>query len=267
MNVIKNILTPMAVLLLFVCCGGHQKAASEQQESRSAKRLLQGVWMEEESETVVFRMKGDTVYYADSTSLPAYFKVVGDTLCVGSSIRYFIEKHTEHVLWFRNQSGETMKFVKSAELNSDSVSQQMTAQPTILSLTEVLKRDTVVFWDNQRYHIYVAVNPTKYKVIHHTLNEDGLDVENVYYDNIIHLSIYQGASQLFSCDFHKQFFSGKVPSAFLSQAILNDMQYSKTDAHGFHLNASLCVPDDASCYMVETTVGYDWKVTTKLLEY
>ena len=266
MNRYKSILVLAAVLLL-TACGGQQKPTEEQAESRSAKQLLQGVWMEEESETVVFRMKGDTVYYADSTSVPAYFKVVGDTLCVGSSVRYFIEKHTEHVLWFRNQAGETMKFVKSPETAVDSVDRQLPAQPAILTLNEVLKRDTVLFWNDKRYHLYVAINPTKYKVTHHAVNEDGLDVENVYYDNIIHLSIYQGTSQLFSRDFNKQFYAGKVPADFLTHAILNDMQFGKIDAQGFHLNASLCVPDDASCYLLETIVGYDRKVTTKLLEY
>jgi hypothetical protein len=58
-------------------CGSSDKP---QKESREAKALLQGTWMDHETEDLLFRMKGDTVYYADSTSMPAYFKVVGDTL-------------------------------------------------------------------------------------------------------------------------------------------------------------------------------------------
>ncbi|MBQ1880221.1 MAG: DUF4738 domain-containing protein, partial [Lachnospiraceae bacterium] len=34
----------------------------------------------------------------------------------------------------------------------------------------------VVNYEGKRYHLYIAVNPTKYKVVRHTLNDDGLDV-------------------------------------------------------------------------------------------
>ena len=266
MNILRTIL-PVAAALLMVGCGQQKSPLSEKGESKEAKSLLQGAWMEEDSETFVFRMKGDSIYYADSTSMPAVFKVIGDTLYIGSSVRYFIEKHTEHVLWFRSQSGETMKFYKNTEQPDDSIAAQLPNKPQILTLTEVLKRDTVVFLDNNRYHLYVAVNPTKYKVSKHTLNEDGLDVENVYYDNIIHLSIFEGATQLFSRDFRKQYFERIVPQNILPQTVLNDMQYSKTDAKGFHFNTSLCIPDGASCYLVEVIVGLDGTTSTQLLEY
>ena len=130
----------------FVACGG-QKPVSHQEESREAKQLLQGVWMEEDDETAVFQMKGDSIFYADSTSMPARFWVIGDTLFVGSN-RYPIEKHTEHLLWFRNQNGDLLKFVKSDDTNTKDEFEQ--SKPQILTLTEVLKRDTVVFFDSQR---------------------------------------------------------------------------------------------------------------------
>ena len=162
-------------------CSGQQKPASERSESREAKRLMQGVWLDD-SESAVFQAKGDTVYYADSTSMPAYFRVVDDTLYIGKEGRYHIEKQTEHLLWFKSETGELTKLSKS----DDEVLKEVFAQtkPQVLTLTQVLKRDTVVYYNGQRYHLYVAINPTKYKVSRHVLNEDGLDVENVYYDNI-----------------------------------------------------------------------------------
>lgn len=228
-----------------------------------AKRLLQGVWSDEDTEDVVFRMKGDSVFYADSTSMPATFKVVGDTLYIGDDVRYAIVKHTEHVLWFKNQRDEVMKFVKDAKVEEEVVSTEFSSDTKILSLTEVLKRDTVINYNGERYHLYVAVNPTKYKVVRQTLNDDGLEVENVYYDNIIHLSIFHGTTSIFSRDFRKQSYARKAPEQFITQAILNDMQYVKTDAKGFHLNTSLCIPDDASCFLVETVVGFDGQLTIK----
>ena len=263
-KVLYHIIIGLVLVLTMTACG-QPKPVAEQEESREAKQLLQGVWMEEDSELPVFQMKGDSVYYADSTSMPARFRVVGDTLYIGSENRYFIEKHTEHLLWFRNQSGELMKFEKSDDAEvKDEFEQQKTK---ILTITEVLKRDTVVFYDSQRYHLYIAINPTKYKVSRQAINEDGMEVENVYYDNIIHLSIFQGSTQLFSRDFRKQQYAEKVPAQILQQSVLNNMEFTKVDANGFHFNVSVCVPDDASCYLIDQMVSFNGKPSVKLLEY
>lgn len=252
-----------AALSAVMGCGSRKADAPSKEESRQAKMLLQGVWTDEETEDIVFKMQGDSVYYSDSTSLPAYFKVIDDTLYVGASARYHIEKHTEHLLWFRSQTGELVKLTKDKEREQDFVK----PETQILTLTGVLKRDTVVFWNGNRYHLYIAVNPTKYKVSRHTLNEDGLDVENVYYDNIIHLSIFKGSAQIFSSDFRKKQYAKRVPSQILEQSVLNNLEYAKTDAEGFHLNASICIPGDASCYLVEHLISFDGKQKTNLLEY
>ena len=121
------------------------------EESKEAKLLLQGVWSDQETETVVFQVKGDSIYYPDTTSMPAYFKVVGDTLYMSAMGAYHIEKHTEHLLWFKTKSGEIMKLVKT---DDESLEEEMEQQrPQILTITDVLKSDTVVFWEGQRYHL------------------------------------------------------------------------------------------------------------------
>ena len=262
---IYHLVALVILLVLTFSCGQQPKPVEQREESREAKQLLQGVWMDEDMETAVFQMKGDTVYYADSTSMPAYFRVIGDTLYIGTSGRYFIEKQTEHLLCFKMPSGETARYVKSDDKELGRVFEQ--TKPQILELTEVLKRDTVVFYEGDRYHLYIAVNPTKYKVSHQAVNDDGLDVENVYYDNIIHLSIFKGAAQLFSRDFRKQNYQSHVTPQFMQQAILNNMEFNKVDASGFHLNVSLCIPDDASCYLVDQVVAFNGQTSTKLLEY
>ena len=109
-NVIHYILWSV-VLMLLACTGG--KPASERDESREAKRLMQGVWIDDDSENAVFQMRGDSVYYSDSTSMPAYFRVVDDTLFIGAEGRYHIEKQTEHLLWIKSMAGELTKLRKS----------------------------------------------------------------------------------------------------------------------------------------------------------
>ena len=249
----------MVAALMLAACNRHTGADRQRQESREAKQLLQGVWTDDADGDVIFQMQGDSVYYPDSTSMPACFWVEGDTLYIEPSARYPIEKHTEHLLWFRTPDGELVKLRKGdAEERAADFRESV---PQVL--TEVVKRDTVVNYHDQRYHLYVAVNPTRYKVVRTALNEDGLEVENVYYDNIIHLSIFRGATQLFSRDFRKQQYQGLMADGLLAQSVMNDMHYTGTDASGFHVNVSLSVPGEASYYLVEHTIDFDGQLSTK----
>jgi hypothetical protein len=261
---VLNPVNVFAVLLLTAVLASCASSGQQAAESQEAKQLLQGVWSDAETESVVFKMEGDSVYYPDSISMTAYFKVVGDTLYIGSTGHYHIEKQSEHLLWFTAQDGSLVKLVKGEKPEAIAA---VFEEPQIQQLKDVAKRDTVVYYEANKYHVYIAINPTKYKVSHTAVNEDGLSVENVYYDNIIHLSIFQGATQLFSRDFHKQFFERQLPAGIVPQSILNNMEYTRTDAAGFHLNASLCIPGAASCYLVEVVVSFDGSITSKLTEY
>lgn len=254
------------VSLATALCGcGERKPLSE---SREAKALLQGAWADHETEEVMFRMKGDTVYYADSTSMPAYFKVVADTLYIGRNA-YHIEKQTPHQLWFGNQNGELMKLAKIEADDDAEEGEQAEAQlprPTIQTLTEVMKRDTVVFHRGERYHCYIAINPTRYKVTIHTLNDDGLNVDEVFYDNIVNISIFKGANQIFKRDLRKQDYARLVKGDFLEKAILNDMNFKRVDAEGFHFTASLCQPKGVISYLVDNIVSQQGSVRFKVAE-
>ena len=250
----------LCTVLLMTGCGS---SSGRPKESKEAKQLLQGIWVNEGTDEVLFKLQGDSVYYPDSTSMPAYFMVAADTLYIGNTSRFHIEKHAEHVLWIQNEEGELIKLHK----DDDPDDEEEFLEHQVQTLTEVVKRDTVVFYNSERYRLYFAINPTKYKVTLNTVNEDGMEVENVYYDNIIHLSIFKGSTELFSRDFRKPQYEKKVPAQFLTQSILNDMEYEKTDAQGFHVNASLCTPGNASCYRVEHVISFDGKLTTNLVEY
>ena len=46
-------------------------------------------------------------------------------------------------------------------------------------------------YDNVRYRGYVYINPSKIKVMRPGVSEEGLGVDNVYYDNIIHICVYE----------------------------------------------------------------------------
>lgn len=254
----------VAVLLLGGCSGKQERVAQE--EDREAKELLQGVWVDAETEELAFRIAGDTLFYADSTSMPACFRIIGDSLVLSFGASYAIEKQTPHIFSLRNQNGDLITYNKLDDDEADSVF-VTDVKPAVMTYTHQVKSDSVVSYNGARYHWYIAINPTRYKVVRRAYNEDGIEVENVYYDNIMHISVYNGAQKLYSSDFRKQQFAELVPSAFLNEAVLANMEYSKADAAGLHFTATLCIPDGASCYQVETLVSYKGQMTMKLLEY
>lgn len=265
----RQFLISFTITLVIVGCSKPKSgtsASSEAKESKTAKALLQGIWIDKESEDILFRAEGDTIFYPDSTSQPAFFRVVNDSLVLGDAVRYPILKQSEHVFWFRNQSGDTIKLVKS-ENPEDLGDFAHDKQPKVMLYTDVMKIDSVVMYGGERYHWYIAINPTKYKVVNKSYNDEGMEVNHVYYDNLIHVSVFKGGQRLFAHNFRKQMYAAHVPADFLEQAILSNMEFDRADASGFRFNATLCVPNGASCYMVATNIGYDGKMTMKLIEY
>lgn len=242
------------------------KAAEEVKESREAKALLQGIWIDEETEEVSFRVVGDTIYYPDAASQPTYFKVLKDSLVLSSvDARYPIVKQSEHVFWFKNQNGDMVKLQKSDD--PIHVFAFVHDRPQVLTYTEVVKTDSVIVYGGNRYHWYLAINPTKYKVHAVSYNADGMEVDNIYYDNIMHISLFQGVRRLFSSDFRKQAYAAKIPRQFLDKAVLSNMEFSGVDAKGFHFTATLCIPDGATCYKADNLISFDGKLTMTLVEY
>ena len=247
-------------MVVLVAC--RQNNSSDLQENKEAKAMLQGVWIDEESGEESFHVKGDSIYFPDAISMPTSFRICGDSLYLASGTAYGIVKQTEHVFWFKNLNGDLLKLQKG---DADTAMEH--GSPSVLSYTHRVKIDSVVTYNNNRYHWYIAINPTKYKVTKRSFNDDGIEVENVYYDNIMNVSVFQGARKIYSSDFRKQQYSGMVPASFLDEAIFANMTFSDIDAAGLHFHATLCIPDGATCYMVDCTISYTGDLSMKLVEY
>ncbi len=259
----------MTMLLgfLVLLAGCKSKADKEEavQEDAVAKKMLQGVWLSDEEGGVAFRVKGDTIYYPDSTSQPAYFRVVSDTLVMrgGNEVKYPIVKLADHLLVFKNQNGDVVRLEKTSDPSYMRLFNQ--ERRVALNQNTVIKRDTVVLHGQERYHLYVRVSPTTYKVYKNTYNDDGVEVDNVYYDNIINVNVYHGSEKLFSRDFHKKDFASEVPASFLAQAVLSDMVLNKVDDLGIHYFAILAMPDSSLSYQVEVTVSFSGKMKVRIV--
>ena len=253
------------IMLAAALVGCNSQRSSSPEESKEAKQMLQGIWVDAETGDVSFQVKGDTIFYSDTTSMPAYFKIIGDSLVLGSGTSYAVVKQSPNLFWFTNQNGDMVKLQKS---DDPAVGLEFVRdEPQVLTYTQQVKKDSVVMFNGERYHWYVAINPTKYKVVSRTYNDDGLEVENVYYDNIMHISVFHGSRQLFSSDIRKQDYKKLIPANFLEEAILSAMDFTHIDAEGLHFNATVCRPDGASCYMVDTQIAFTGQQTMKLLEY
>lgn len=250
---------------MLAACGRPQQQSSSAAEDREAKSLLQGIWLDDDTETALLRIKDDTIYYADVSAAPVAFKVVGDSLLTFGARTggYKIEKQGEYIFWFYSETGDIIRLHK-AENESDSLAFVCTVEVPVY--TEVVKKDSIVIYDNVRYRGYVYINPSRIKVMRPSVSEEGLGVDNVYYDNIIHICVYEGKKSLYSKDIRKQMFEGIVPDDFLQWAILSDMDFCGVDASGYHYRATICIPDGASCYMVDIIVSKDGRLTYELVQ-
>ncbi len=263
MNIRRHILAA-SVVAIILGCGG--KKEGEAPSDRSAEAMLEGVWLNDEDETVVFKAVGDTLYYPDASLMPVHFRIYGDTMYLDGSVttKYLIEKLTPNVFRFRNMNDEVLKLVKSDDPDFES-SFPKEEEPVEEVNQELLKRDTVVTAGETRYHCYMQVNPTTFKVVKDELSDDGIGVGKVYYDNIVNLTVYIGARRIYSSDFRKQDFAGYVPEEILPHCILSDIVYMECDPGGVVFQAQLRIPESASSYIADIRVSKEGRMTIRKL--
>lgn len=251
-----------ALLVLLVSCNGtsNTDTAVVQEEDLEAKKMLQGIWIDSEDDEVTLRIKDDSIIYADTAMNAVRFAVIGDTLVLTgfSETKYHVEKITPNLFYFRNQYGDLMKLVKSTNQEDNYVFEN---RPKVaINQRQLIKRDSVVTDGTHRYRVYVQVNPSTYKVVRTSINQDGMSTENVYYDNIVNVCVFNGAQRFFSRDFRKQDFSKYVPAEYLSQSILSDISIGSVTPQGIELEASVCVPDSPTSYIVKITITHSGKL-------
>lgn len=252
----------LGMLLMLVCSCTNNKQTDIGKEDTKAKELFQGVWLDDDSEMALFRVKGDTIYYADAQNAPVAFQIVKDSLYMYGSetSHYKIDRQAEHLFWFHSLAGDIIKLHKSENPN-DTLAFSGNIVQVIPAYNEVTKKDSVIHFDGKRYRAYVYINPSKTKVVSTSYSEDGISVDNVYYDNVMHICVYEGKKSLFASDVTKQSFEKVVPLDFLQKSVLSDMAFTGVSRSGFHYLATICTPESSVCYMVELNIGFDGKLT------
>jgi len=249
-------------VFLFVGCTGNNKLSNwEKPEDAKAKELLQGIWIDSDNEIPLMNIKGDTIFHSDPQNIPVYFKIVKDSLYTFGHITssYRIDRQTEYTFWFHSLSGNVIKLHKS-ENPDDSLAFSNDRIDAISTHSEVTKRDSIVFFNNNRYRAYVYINPSNMKVTKTVYSDEGLGVDNVYYDNIIHICVYKGSEKVYAKDINKQMFDHVISSDFLSNAVLADMNFIGVSHDGFLYQANVCVPESYVHQQVNLTVNFDGKL-------
>lgn len=271
-NITKSIFL-FAILLVtvsFACsCNGGSKSNESvtSQEDLEAKKKLQGTWKNDLEGDYVFSFKGDSIYFTDSVSIPASFCVINDTLIVNSSkpVKYAIKSLNSTQFVFINMNGDEVELVKDDAVDLSSIGQYAQAQ-TNVNQGKTIKKDSIMNVGNHRYHVYTQVNPTTYKVFLQTTNDDGLNVEQIFYDNIVYVGVFDGGQKIFGQDFSKKSFEQKVPKNYLSNAILSEIAIDKATTEGINLTAILAIPNSSTTFHVNILVSPEGKVTLAIKE-
>lgn len=259
----RYVLVLIGAILFFVACGGRKKNTEIPDEGGKAKSMLQGIWIDDESDTPLMRIEGDTIYYTDPQIAPVCFRIAKDSLYLygNETTSYHIMRQTDYSFWFQTIEDNVIKLHKSENPTDSLAFPQNNTVEAIPVYTEVTKRDSVVTHKGTRYRAYVYINPSKIKVVRTSYSDEGLSVDNVYYDNVMHICVYEGRTCLFDSDITRQMFAEVVPEEFLNQSILSDMNFVKVDDKGFHYKASVCAAGSSVCNMVDLLIDFDWKLT------
>ena len=255
----------ICILLMSSCSGQPQNKEKIEKENLTAKEWLQGTWIDDMTETPLFTVKGDTIYYNDESAAPVTFKIIKDTLkTYGHKITsYHIKKQGESFIWIQSIMGDILQLSKTDQSLDSHWTLQQTSEETI---EKVIQKDLVVHYNNRRFRGYVYINPTDIKVHQPEITEEGLEVENVYFDNIIHICVYEGKKKLFGRDMKKQDFKLLIPEEYYQRAILSDMNFIGVNAKGYQYQATLCIPNSASCYLINLSISLNGEITYELTQ-
>lgn len=252
------------IYITFLCvalfsCNAKQK--DDRVVNSDAMKLMQGIWTNNDDESVAFKINSDTLYYPNGNGDPVAFVVYDDSMFIESStpICYRIKTVSHSTLTLLTQNGEEISLSRSC--NSDDSKCFISEKILDESINQgvLIKKDSVMTSSDTRYHVYTQVNPTKYRVVHQSINDDGLQIENTYYDNIIHVSVFSGSISLYSHDFRKSDFASLASSGFIEHSILSDIKIVKADADGVKLTAILIEPETYSSFHVNIVISKEGK--------
>lgn len=226
--------------------------------------MLQGIWIDDGDQTAIFMAKGDTISYPDSSSLPVKFWIYQDSLYMqGSHLSHYkITKQAPHVFNFVNEMGDEIKLVKT---DDNSLRGQFNGyKPYALNIFRTTDTDTIVYADGERYGCRIHVEPTSDRVTKSDYNDIGIEVDNLYLDNLARVIVLYDGVVIYSHEFHKAEFERYVPKDVMVKSILRNVEFDHADKSNVYMNATIGIPDATSAYVVELKVQRNGSLFMKL---
>ena len=106
--------TAIIIFFFFYSCAGKQSQTMIVKENLEMKAILQGTWMDEDTETPMICIKGDSIHYMTSGTLPVAFRIIEDSLITYGTepTSYYIVKQNEYMLWLQSDMGGIIKMNK-----------------------------------------------------------------------------------------------------------------------------------------------------------
>lgn len=249
-----------------VACTGKQSQGTAIMENHEMKAMLQGTWLDDHTETPMIQIKGDSIHYMTPGTLPVSFRIINDSLITygTETTSYHIEKQNEYTLWIQSDMGEIIRMSKADDSinNMDFPLHSEEHEAT----NEVIQKDRIEFYKNVRYRGYVYINPSQMKVTRPTYSDEGFKLDNVYYDNVIHICVYEGKNKLFGKDIYKKDFMNAVPEEFLQWAILSDMDFMGVNENGYQYQATVSIPNEITSYVINLSISTDGQIQYTLIE-
>ena len=246
----------LVVALITACRSGGSRLET-MSEDKVAMELLQGVWLDDESNMPLLRISGNTITYVDEDATPVYFKIIRDSIYLlgQDTTTYKIVRQGESVFWLQTDADELIKLhLSDSEDDQYAFNQSSEPEETPIVQKQVQK-DSVIIYNNVRYRGYVFINPSKYKVVKTILDENGIAQEVIFYDNIIHITVYEGANELYGKDISKQMFADYIDKQILAMSLLADMDFMGVDDDGYHYQAKLIVPDSSVTHFMSLIIS------------
>ena len=254
----------VAMTVVLSSCRQSAPDYTRQHEDKEAKEMLQGVWVNDDEGAPAWLVRGDSLFFPDATSLPAVFWIYGDSLYIQSSNvnSYLITKQAEHLFKFRNASGDDIRLVRSDDKRLLPLFAQH--RPYAINFFRTFDVDTIANGGNRHYDCHLHIEPTSDRVIKSVFNNEGIEVDNMYLDNLVRLNISTKGVGIYSHEFRKHEFSSFVPKEFMPKSILRDVQLASADTSAVCFDAVIGIPDAASSYVVELRISKKGELSKRL---
>ena len=253
----------LLAILSLAACKNQGGEATRKQEDQEAKKLLQGIWLYEDGETA-FMANGDSIFFPDTTSLPVQFWIANDSIYLkGNHVCHSkITAQAAHLFKIANPSGDEIKVTKTS--NNALRADFLQARPYALNTFRTFDSDTVVSNDMGFFDTRIHVETTSDQVIRSSYNGQGIEVDNMYLDNVARITTYNHGKLVYSHDFRKAEFSELVPADFLEKCILRGITFSHAAGDALYYDVSIGIPDASTTYVIALRINSKGKVEKKL---